>query len=389
MTFNAAYMTHTSTSPNYQILASLDIGRRQAELEGFELVQRQAYLAQSVAQMVARHSLLKKYFRVLTTLDLIPEEYRETRRPMPLRDGIAALDEAWRTDEFVMDPSRLTLHIGNTGVDGDTFKHKYLMDMHGIQVNKTSRNTVLFMTNIGTSRSAVAYLIDVLVKLAEHFERERADMSPRALAARDAKVAQMVAAPPPLPDFSRFADRYRSGPDTVDGDIRTAYFTTYKNESLRLHDAAGTVRAGARRGGNRLRRVRDALPAGIPDPGAGPGVHHGDPFLHGGARYPRDPRVRRGNGLPGHQRWSSRSPRSPMTRGRAAATATGRLRASHRGRPTAAPGLRACGRTTRTGQAACLHALLADRTQQHALQPAAPRVPTTSMRASCEMATGS
>ena len=32
-------MTHTSTSPNYQILASLDVGRRQVELEGYELVQ--------------------------------------------------------------------------------------------------------------------------------------------------------------------------------------------------------------------------------------------------------------------------------------------------------------------------------------------------------------
>ncbi|MFL4475345.1 aminotransferase class I/II-fold pyridoxal phosphate-dependent enzyme [Paeniglutamicibacter sp. MACA_103] len=231
VTFNAAYMTHTSTSPNYQILASLDIGRRQAELEGYELVQRQAYLAQSVAQMVARHPLLKKYFRVLTTVDLIPEEFRETRRPMPLRDGIAAMDEAWRTDEFVMDPSRLTLHIGNTGVDGDTFKHKYLMDMYGVQVNKTSRNTVLFMTNIGTSRSAVAYLIDVLLKLAEHFDRERADMSPRTLAAREKKIAELVASPPPLPDFSRFADLYRSCANTVDGDIRTAYFTTYKNNA--------------------------------------------------------------------------------------------------------------------------------------------------------------
>ena len=36
--FHEAYMTHTSTSPNYQILASLDVGRRQVELEGFELV---------------------------------------------------------------------------------------------------------------------------------------------------------------------------------------------------------------------------------------------------------------------------------------------------------------------------------------------------------------
>lgn len=31
--FTEAYMTHTSTSPNYQILTSLDIGR-QVELEG-------------------------------------------------------------------------------------------------------------------------------------------------------------------------------------------------------------------------------------------------------------------------------------------------------------------------------------------------------------------
>ena len=150
---------------------------------------------------------------------------------MPLQDGIAAMDEAWRTDEFVVDPSRLTLHIGKTGVDGDTFKHKYLMDLHGIQINKTSRNTVLFMTNIGTSRSAVAYLIDVLVKLAEHFEREQADMGPLALEARKETVAALVGTPPPLPDFSRFAERFRSDDQTIDGDIRAAYFTTYKTGS--------------------------------------------------------------------------------------------------------------------------------------------------------------
>lgn len=248
VTFNAAYMTHTSTSPNYQILASLDIGRRQAELEGYELVQRQAYLAQSIAQKVARHPLLKKYFRVLTTLDLIPEEYRETRRPMPLRDGIAAMDEAWRSDEFVVDPSRLTLHIGNTGVDGDTFKHQYLMDGYGIQVNKTSRNTLLFMTNIGTSRSSAAYLIDVLVQLAEGFERARDDMSPRALQVLEAKVTSLISAPPPLPDFSRFADKFRSSPQTIDGDIRSAYFATYKNENcgyLSPAEVLTQVRAGA------------------------------------------------------------------------------------------------------------------------------------------------
>ena len=36
--FKEAYFTHTSTSPNLQIIASIDVARRQMELEGYELV---------------------------------------------------------------------------------------------------------------------------------------------------------------------------------------------------------------------------------------------------------------------------------------------------------------------------------------------------------------
>ena len=36
--FHEAYLTHTTTSPNYQILASLDLARRQVDLEGYGLV---------------------------------------------------------------------------------------------------------------------------------------------------------------------------------------------------------------------------------------------------------------------------------------------------------------------------------------------------------------
>ncbi len=38
--FKEAFFTHTSTSPNLQIIASLDVARRQMELEGYELVGR-------------------------------------------------------------------------------------------------------------------------------------------------------------------------------------------------------------------------------------------------------------------------------------------------------------------------------------------------------------
>lgn len=222
--FQEAYMTHTSTSPNYQILASLDLGRRQVELEGFELVQRQLDLATSIHNAVARHPLLRKTFRVLTAHDLVPGANRTSARPSPHRDGMAAMWEAWAEDEFVVDPSRITLEISRTGVDGDTFKHELLMDRYGIQVNKTSRNTVLFMTNIGTSRSAVAYLIEVLVKLAEGFEEER-----QALGADALEAPEQV---PPLPDFSAFADRYRSDPALPDGDLRTAYYDGLRSDEV-------------------------------------------------------------------------------------------------------------------------------------------------------------
>ena len=57
-------MTHTSTSPNYQILASLDLGRRQVELEGFELVKKQVEMAMVLREKVLMHPLLSRYFRV-------------------------------------------------------------------------------------------------------------------------------------------------------------------------------------------------------------------------------------------------------------------------------------------------------------------------------------
>lgn len=226
--FHEAYMTHTTTSPNYQILTSLDLGRRQVELEGFELVQRQLDLATSLSQVISRHPLLRRTFRVLTAHDLIPADHRELGRPMPLRDGLATMWRAWSNDEFVVDPSRITIEITRTGVDGDTFKHDYLMDRYGVQVNKTSRNTVLFMTNIGTSRSAIAYLIEVLVKLAERFEEAREQRDP------DVPLPGEVAMPP-LPDFSSFSEEYATVaavPDGAraravklpDGDLRAAFY---------------------------------------------------------------------------------------------------------------------------------------------------------------------
>lgn len=225
--FQDAFMTHTSTSPNYQILASLDVGRRQVELEGFELVQQQVELAMVLRERVWQNPKLGRWFRFLTMRDLVPAEFRQSgvESYHDTEKGWAPMARAWAEDEFVLDPSRLTLFIGRTGIDGDTFKKDHLMARYGIQVNKTSRNTVLFMTNIGTTRSSVAHLIEVLSRMANRFDREEEDLGIAEKRARQRAVESLTENLPPLPDFSRFADPFRPDPDgTPEGDLRRAFF---------------------------------------------------------------------------------------------------------------------------------------------------------------------
>ncbi len=237
--FQEAFMTHTSTSPNYQILASLDIGRRQVELEGFEMVQKQIELAMAIRERVASHSLLNRYFRFLEADEMIPEEFR----PSGIKTYFSpekgwrnySMEEAWATDDFVIDLTRLTLYIGKTGVDGDTFKNEYLMDKYGIQINKTSRNTVLFMTNIGTTRSSVAFLIEVLVKIATELDQQREDASRVERRILDKRIKSLSVDLPPLPDFSYFHPAFcpcaQQKLPTPEGDVRTAFFLAYDDDN--------------------------------------------------------------------------------------------------------------------------------------------------------------
>ncbi|WP_138933867.1 aminotransferase class I/II-fold pyridoxal phosphate-dependent enzyme [Roseovarius arcticus] len=241
--FREAYMTHTSTSPNYQIIASLDVGRRQVELEGFEFVQRQVEAAMSMRRAISTHPLLQKYFKVLTAGDMIPEEHRESgvESYYDPEQGWTDIWDCWENDEFVLDATRVTLAVGATGWDGDTFKTEILMDKYGIQINKTSRNTVLFMTNIGTTRSSVAYLIEVLVEIARELDELQDDASMMERRGFEKRVANLMDDLPPLPDFSRFHDSFRSGKETPEGDIRSAFFLSYDDKNCDYLELDGSI----------------------------------------------------------------------------------------------------------------------------------------------------
>lgn len=225
--FHEAYMAHTSTSPNYQILASLDLGRRQVALEGVELVQRQIENAMQLRDAIDNHPLLSKYMSCLRTSDLIPQQFRPSGIAQPLRSGLKNMMAVWDSDEFVLDPSRITLSIGRTGYDGDQFKREQLMDRHGVQINKTSRNTVLFMTNIGTTRSSVAFLVEVLVKIAGELEESISEMGLGERARFEQKVRRLTTNSASLPNFSGFHPVFRDGTQTPEGDVRRAFYLSY------------------------------------------------------------------------------------------------------------------------------------------------------------------
>jgi arginine decarboxylase len=230
--FHESYMAHTSTSPNYQILASLDLGRRQVALEGVELVQRQIENAMQLRDAIDNHPLLSKYMACLRTSDLIPDEFRPSGIGQPLRSGLRNMMAAWDKDEFVLDPSRITLSIGRTGYDGDTFKRQQLMDRHGVQINKTSRNTVLFMTNIGTTRSSVAFLVEVLVKIARELDERVSEMGLGERSRFEKAVHRLTTNAAPLPDFSGFHPAFRDHTGlepTPEGDVRRAFYLSYND----------------------------------------------------------------------------------------------------------------------------------------------------------------
>ncbi|MEB2782309.1 aminotransferase class I/II-fold pyridoxal phosphate-dependent enzyme [Algoriphagus sp. C2-6-M1] len=232
-TFLEAYMTHTSTSPNYQMLASLDAGRRQVQFEGYELVEKSVEMAMVLRAKINDHPRLSKYFDVLTVSDFIPQKYRESglSEYYNKKAGWNRMETAWEKDEFVLDPTKITLHVGRTGVDGDTFKNKYLMDKFNIQINKTSRNTVLFMTNIGTTKGSVAYLTNALLKIADELDLEFRSLNDQEANIRRNKIQSLVKDFPPLPDFSYFHHSFQAVPGVPGGNIREAYFLAYDEEN--------------------------------------------------------------------------------------------------------------------------------------------------------------
>ena len=159
---------------------------------------------------------------------MIPEEFRASHIGQPLRTGLRAMMRAWDSDEFVLDPSRITLSIGRTGYSGDDFKRDQLMDRHGVQINKTTQHGVVHDQHRhhpqfgGVPGGGPGH----------HRQRTRRalvrDEPFGAVTVRE-EVQRLTASTAPLPDFSGFhpvsrTTRLHRDPE---GDVRRAFYLSY------------------------------------------------------------------------------------------------------------------------------------------------------------------
>jgi len=139
--FRENFNMHTSTSPQYGLIASLDVARKQAVMEGFKLLSRTLELANEVRRLINT----TKVFRVLELDDLVPEQVRH--------DGIR------------LDPTKVTIDISGCGYTVDDLQ-KVLFERYNIQTEKSTFNTLTLLLTIGTTRSKVSRLYDALMRIA-------------------------------------------------------------------------------------------------------------------------------------------------------------------------------------------------------------------------------
>src|SRR5882762_2654231 len=137
--FRENFNMHTSTSPQYSMIASLDVARKQAVMEGYKL------LSLTLAQELRAQINSTGVFRVLELEDLLPEEVAH--------DGIR------------LDPTKVTVDISKCGYTVEDLQRE-LFDRYNIQVEKSTFNTLTLLLTIGTTRSKVSRLYDALMRIA-------------------------------------------------------------------------------------------------------------------------------------------------------------------------------------------------------------------------------
>ena len=243
-------------------------------------------LALEIRKDVNTHPLLSKYFRILSPAEMIPanpgRRFHQLHGPRRHLDPGTTLRSSRTSSCWTRRGSR------SSAVRPDTTARSSRgcsQSEYGIQLNKTSRNSVLLQTNINNTRSDVANLLRVLVAIARKIDdglRQGGDDARKAFAEERqvadggrTGAAQLQSFPRPLPHRSV---RVRHSRATC---ARRFTWPTAKKfcEHLELDspEVDRRLESGATNG---IGELRDPVPTGLSDHGAGPADRSGHHRVH-------------------------------------------------------------------------------------------------------------
>jgi arginine decarboxylase len=159
--FRENFNMHTSTSPQYSMIASLDVARKQVMMEGFKLLARTLDLATELRTQISAAGV----FRVLELDDLLPDEVKK--------------------DNVLLDPTKVTVDFSQCGYTVEDLIDE-LFDRYNVQVEKSTFNTLSLLLTVGTTRSKVSRLYDAMMRIA-----------------REARAALRLFQTPEIPEFTQ------------------------------------------------------------------------------------------------------------------------------------------------------------------------------------------
>ena len=140
--FHEMYSMYSSTSPKYQIIASLDVCHKQLEMEGYGLLRGLLAQVEELTQQMQSF----KHIKILNTADF------QRLFPHFGKDNVGH-DKL----KILLDVSRLEYSTNDI--------HRYLLDEIGLEIEKYTHSTILVLLTLGGTRSKLIRLYNALKKL--------------------------------------------------------------------------------------------------------------------------------------------------------------------------------------------------------------------------------
>lgn len=140
--FKEIYAIHTSTSPQYQLIASLDVCRKQLEMEGFKVI----------TNLLRHVQELKEQAEKFTRIRILDE------------DDFRQMFSHFASDNIGHDPLKILIDISQLSYSNQEI-HRFLMDEVGLEIEKFTHSTLLVLLTFGGMRSKIVRLFNALHKL--------------------------------------------------------------------------------------------------------------------------------------------------------------------------------------------------------------------------------